>query len=59
MITKEEFIAYLKQNSEEVDKWPEWKKTGLSTSEFTVQVTSVATQQLQSSEQTVVFATTK
>ncbi|WP_167458024.1 hypothetical protein [Rahnella woolbedingensis] len=30
MTNKEEFLAYLKEASEQVNKWPTWKKSGLS-----------------------------
>ncbi|MDG0803320.1 hypothetical protein [Pectobacterium polaris] len=30
MNNKEEFLAYLKQASQTVEKWPDWKKSGLN-----------------------------
>lgn len=31
MTKKEEFFAYLRETSAVVDRWPDWKKSGLNT----------------------------
>ncbi|CNH57606.1 Uncharacterised protein [Yersinia enterocolitica] len=40
MTNKEEFLAYLKEASEQVNTWPTWKKSGLSDTSTGQAVTS-------------------
>ncbi|EQC0081328.1 MULTISPECIES: hypothetical protein [Serratia] len=37
---KEDFLAYLKEASEQVNKWPTWKKSGLTDAATSTQSSS-------------------
>ncbi|RQN05723.1 hypothetical protein [Pantoea ananatis] len=46
MNDKEEFLAFLKQASATVDKWPAWKKSGLNAPEAASRTEEIVKQYL-------------